>query len=104
MNEKIRVLEDKLKEKEDRLARERRDGVDQIKLLKNELKTLSDKLARYICLLLLLLLLSPPSLSPLPIYSQCVSLITNLLLRSKKDVQRKDKEKNDAAAYHQQEM
>ena len=100
MNEKIRVLEDKLKEKEDRLARERRDGVDQIKLLKNELKTLSDKLARYICLLLL----SLPSLSPLPIYSQCVSLITNLLLRSKKDVQRKDKEKNDAAAYHQQEM
>lgn len=57
MNEKIRVLEDKLKEKEDRLARERRDGVDQIKLLKNELKTLSDKLARYICLLLLSLLL-----------------------------------------------
>ena len=47
MTQKLRDMEDKSKEEKEHLLREKRESTDQIKLLKSEMKTLTDKLARF---------------------------------------------------------
>ena len=47
MTHKLRDVEDKLKEEKEHLLRERRENADQLKILKSEIKNLTDKLARF---------------------------------------------------------